>query len=335
MITKQDTVEIVMLCNEHGIVEEILFPETQVSEYFNVGESILYHVDAESMSRALSFLMQLNTHKFAFNHEANFIKYQQVKTFYFSGFMKDKQFIVIATTHSDSVSELSQELMKINNEQANVFRKLLKESLQEQDHVVQKDIAYFDEISQLNNELLNSQRELARKNQELYRLNAELERVATRDSLTGLYNRRLLVNKFIEEKRRASRLKYTLSLAIIDINHFKKVNDQLGHAAGDDLLVQLAGLIIRLTRESLDIPFRIGGDEFLILFSNCDQSVALTILQRLDIEFKKFTEIASLAYGVIEINKDCDEDLDRCIRVADELMYENKKKNKKIDELRD
>ncbi|HAS73233.1 MAG TPA: hypothetical protein DCS67_03720 [Clostridiales bacterium UBA8960] len=320
----EDIHEIVMVCDRFGIIEEISFPLVNVSDYFEVGQSFLNRVDSQSMSKALTFMLELNNNKVASNHEVNFAVNDIIKRIYFSGYSKDNQFVIIATTRADSFNHFHEELMKINSEQVNQFRLMLKSKLREQESQTKATMNYFDEISKLNNELLNSQRELAKKNQELNLLNGELERLATRDPLTGLYNRRLLFEKFFEEKRRAERLSYALALAVIDINHFKKVNDQLGHAAGDELLIRFSSLMLGMIRESLDFAFRIGGDEFLILFANCNAVQGEAILERLNMEFAKLSDIASLAYGVIEIDKDCDVDLDRCIMTADSLMFVNK-----------
>lgn len=317
--------EVVVRCDDIGVVESIELPQVDVSDFFEVGQSFMYHIEPESLSKALTFMMQLRGDLYVSNHEVNFMVDGRIKRVYLSGFMKDDQFMIIATSRVDDVHRLNEEIMKINSEQVNQFRIMLKEKMQEKVVHSTESLSYLDEISKLNNELLNSKRELAKKNQELNGLVAELERLATRDPLTGLYNRRLLAEKFAEEKRRAERLEYPLALAVIDINHFKKVNDQLGHAAGDDLLKAFASLVLRSIRESLDHAFRIGGDEFLILLSNCNVSMGEEILKRINEAFVELTDIASLAYGVIEVDKACEEPFDRCIMKADALMFENKK----------
>lgn len=320
---------VVMMCNTLGIIDEIAYPKNDVPLYFEVGENFLYHVEPECLTKALSFMQQLVSQKFASNIEVNFKIHDVIETIYLTGFYKDGAYMVIANTRIEGLNALNDELMKINSEQINTFRNILKETLINQENKVKNDTKnrtdYYDEISKLNNELLNTQRELAQKNQLLSKLNSELERLATRDVLTGLYNRRLLDEKLQDEMRRAIRLAYPLCMAVIDINHFKKVNDQLGHAVGDALLVELSKLILDLTRESLDTAFRIGGDEFLVLFANCDKKNAENILKRINESFISVTEIASLAYGVIELDEVCEEGLDRCIMKADALMFENKK----------
>ena len=320
---------VVMVCSPLGIIEEIAYPEHDVPQYFEIGENILFHVEPESLSKALSFMQLLNSQRFASNHEVNFKVAGRIKTIYLSGFFKDDKIMIIGNARVEAFNNLNEELMKINSEQINTFRLALKETMKSREiEIKDKDkntYNHYDEISKLNNELLNSQRELAQKNQQLNKLNSDLERMATRDPLTGLYNRRLLVEKYQDEKRRSVRLDYPLAMVVIDINHFKKVNDQFGHAEGDLLLIRLSNLLIKFTRESLDFAFRIGGDEFLLLLANCDKANAEGILKRINETFKTFSDIATLAYGVIEIDQSCDEDLDRCMNKADALMFENKK----------
>ncbi len=325
MTMKKDIYEIVVILDALGVVEEITFPKEDVSMYFGVGLSFSYHVHPDSFSKALSFMLELNNHKIASNHEINFMIDGKVKTLFLSGFAKDDHFTIITTLRKDDLSNLNEDLMKINNEQINNFRLMLKETLREQEKQQQIAFDHYDEISKLNNELVNSQRELAKKNQQLNNLNAELERIATRDPLTGLLNRRLMFEKFEDEKRRAKRLGYGISMVVIDINHFKKVNDQLGHREGDVLLKKFAEISMSMTRQSLDHVFRIGGDEFLMLLSDCEPESAGEIVKRIDAEFRKYTDIASLAYGVVDIDLDGCGDIDVCIMKADDMMFEHKK----------
>ena len=104
--------------------------------------------------------------------------------------------------------------------------------------------------------------------------NKELERMALYDSLTGLPNRILLndrLQKLIQDCRRKQR---SFALAVIDLNKFKAVNDNLGHDQGDDLLCQVANRISKLLRTS-DTVSRIGGDEFVLLLNDVDAESCL------------------------------------------------------------
>jgi diguanylate cyclase (GGDEF)-like protein len=96
------------------------------------------------------------------------------------------------------------------------------------------------------------------------RLQNKLKALATRDSLTGLYNRALLaesLNYAIEERKR---LNIPMTLAVFDVDHFKAINDQLGHDGGDRVLKDIATVLTNRSR-SVDKVFRLGGEEFLVL----------------------------------------------------------------------
>lgn len=110
-------------------------------------------------------------------------------------------------------------------------------------------------------------------------LQAELREQAIRDSLTGLYNRRYL-NEFMEhELARAARERYSVCFVMIDIDHFKKINDAFGHDAGDSILRKLAGQLQSQARV-VDIICRYGGEEFLAILPNVTADIAFQITQR-------------------------------------------------------
>lgn len=107
-----------------------------------------------------------------------------------------------------------------------------------------------------------------------------LEELALRDSLTGVLNRRAFERFGGQEFDRARRYQFPLSLAFFDLDHFKQVNDRLGHAAGDRMLQVFASYLQTATRQS-DMVARLGGDEFAVLMSHTDGAGALILTQRL------------------------------------------------------
>jgi diguanylate cyclase (GGDEF)-like protein/PAS domain S-box-containing protein len=110
-------------------------------------------------------------------------------------------------------------------------------------------------------------------------LQAELREQAIRDPLTGLYNRRYL-NEFMEhELARAARERYSVCFVMIDIDHFKKINDDFGHDAGDSILRKLANQLQSQARV-VDIICRYGGEEFLAILPNVTAEIAYQITQR-------------------------------------------------------
>jgi diguanylate cyclase (GGDEF)-like protein len=96
---------------------------------------------------------------------------------------------------------------------------------------------------------------------------AELIRLAERDELTGLLNRRAIVRKAVEYLSRARESKGTLIIGLIDLDHFKSINDRFGHAVGDQLLQRFAA-VLRTSLQANEVFGRYGGEEFLVLFTD-------------------------------------------------------------------
>ncbi len=115
---------------------------------------------------------------------------------------------------------------------------------------------------------------------EVARLYEQLLELATTDALTGLPNRRAILDRFEMEVSRACRDGETLSVAIVDLDGLKSINDTLGHRAGDAVLVHVAEVLKRQIRVH-DIPGRLAGDEFLLLLPNTGRDVAEATLRRL------------------------------------------------------
>ena len=109
---------------------------------------------------------------------------------------------------------------------------------------------------------------------------AELIRLAERDELTGLLNRRAIVRKAVELLTRAREAKGSLIIGLIDLDHFKTINDRFGHAVGDQLLQRFAAAM-RTTLHTREIFGRYGGEEFLVLFPDCTMDQARASAERL------------------------------------------------------
>lgn len=108
----------------------------------------------------------------------------------------------------------------------------------------------------------------------------ELRALMLRDSLTGLYNHTSIRERLGQEVARAVRNNQPLAMTMIDIDHFKKVNDTYGHATGDRVLKALAHMLTRRLRQS-DIIGRYGGEEFVVILSNIDEEAAFNTLNEL------------------------------------------------------
>ena len=110
---------------------------------------------------------------------------------------------------------------------------------------------------------------------------ARLYELASTDELTGLHVRRLILQRLKQEVRRWQRYGHTLSVAMLDLDHFKRVNDTHGHAVGDDVLRDTGRLLRDNVRQDLDVPGRFGGEEFLILFLDTPEERAAIACERL------------------------------------------------------
>lgn len=117
--------------------------------------------------------------------------------------------------------------------------------------------------------------------QELEAVNQELQEKNTLDELSGLYNRRYYDQKIVAEFRRSRRNLTPLSLILVDIDHFKNVNDTYGHLTGDKCIVDVASLLKSLLRRSSDIGCRYGGEEFCLILPETDAQGALALAQEI------------------------------------------------------
>ncbi|MDR3212107.1 MAG: GGDEF domain-containing protein [Planctomycetota bacterium] len=118
----------------------------------------------------------------------------------------------------------------------------------------------------------------------------KLKRMAVTDSLTGLYNRRQMIIDLERAISQASRGRVPLSISMLDLDHFKTVNDTRGHSCGDMILREFAGLLHEQIRKNVDIPARYGGEEFVIImpFTQLKQAVTMNERIRSTLERRKF-----------------------------------------------
>lgn len=136
------------------------------------------------------------------------------------------------------------------------------------------------ELRHANASLVSALSELEATKRELEALNATLERQATTDALTGLKNRMVFQNSLVEMVAVAQRQQGQLSVLVIDIDHFKRINDTHGHQQGDRVLQSIAAALAAHTREQ-DVAARYGGEEFAILLPNTSLTEAVTVAEKL------------------------------------------------------
>jgi diguanylate cyclase (GGDEF)-like protein len=156
-----------------------------------------------------------------------------------------------------------------------------------------------------------------------------LERDATTDSLTGLANRRSFRHTLANEVDRAERYGHRLSLLLLDIDHFKTVNDSFGHAAGDQALRRVGKVILAQIRR-IDFPARCGGEEFAVIMPHTEKGFASGVAERLRHAFEVARLLehdrerrVTVSIGVASFPEDAS-DMDTLIEAADNALYRAK-----------
>ncbi len=145
----------------------------------------------------------------------------------------------------------------------------------------QDEVGYLTEVfNGMVARLRRSRQELDDANAALREHNIELERLSMTDGLTGLYNRRYVMNEFDKEIQRAERHERKLAVLMIDVDRFKLYNDTHGHLAGDEVLRGIGTVIEDATRDP-DVPARYGGEEFIVLLPDCDLAGAIDAAERI------------------------------------------------------
>jgi diguanylate cyclase len=164
----------------------------------------------------------------------------------------------------------------------------------------------------------------------IHQLETEMRALATIDDLTGLLNRGELVTRAAQLHRLALREAQPLLILMVDIDHFKKINDQYGHAAGDIVLQQF-GDILKKSARATDLVGRVGGEEFLFCLygANLDEVIQLTerihgSLRQKVFSFDEHTFSVTASIGVAHMGAQQVTALDTLWQRADKAMYEAK-----------
>ena len=162
----------------------------------------------------------------------------------------------------------------------------------------------------------------------------DLEHETLTDPLTGVYNRRFMEQRLAEEISKARRYCFQLSILLFDLDHFKRVNDEHGHQAGDRMLVEICSLVNEQLRDS-DLLSRYGGEEFLVIAPNTGPAEAALLAERLracietDVFLKDHEELTvqglpiTISIGIANFDDNSD-NADTLIGNADRNLYRAK-----------
>lgn len=158
--------------------------------------------------------------------------------------------------------------------------------------ILKSKVKVFIELHKQKEQLKKQAEMLQEKLNELLRLreqNSRLEHLSTIDVLTGILNRRSFEENIQTEWKRAIRARTTISLIMIDIDHFKEFNDYYGHQAGDRCLEKVAKAIVASTQRPADLVARYGGEEFVVVLPESDRKGAILVAERIRNEVESLT----------------------------------------------
>jgi diguanylate cyclase (GGDEF)-like protein len=170
---------------------------------------------------------------------------------------------------------------------------------------------------------LADQAAIAIENAQLYK---EMEKLAITDSLTGLYNRRFFFAFAENEIERTKRYNKNLSIIMVDVDHFKDVNDRFGHQIGDQVLKEISDICLSILRK-VDVMCRYGGEEFVVLLPETEESDAAHAAERMctaistsRLKTEKGNVSVTVSIGVTELDKSHGS-LEKLLATADKALY--------------
>lgn len=186
---------------------------------------------------------------------------------------------------------------------------------------VEQDLAY-KQLTQIN-------AEIKQKQSVLMAMNEALVTVTNTDKLTGIANRKYFHEKLDEHMKLFSQQKTPLSLLIIDIDYFKKVNDTFGHLMGDQVLIGLSSILSEQARAE-DVVCRYGGEEFMVILPNTNAEMATEIATQYNqmVHEEKWPDIGKLSISLGVATLASNENEEDFIKHADEALYSSKHKGR-------
>ena len=173
----------------------------------------------------------------------------------------------------------------------------------------------------LENERSRLARMVAERTHELENANRKLETMAHLDGLTGIPNRRRLDEYLETVWNRGAERGRSLSVLVIDVDHFKEFNDRHGHLAGDQLLQRLAQILSRCLRRTEDLVARYGGEEFLAVLPGADRHAAMELAEQMRSEVEDSSVGATISIGLACLQPTPGHEFRELIQLADEALY--------------
>jgi diguanylate cyclase (GGDEF)-like protein len=188
----------------------------------------------------------------------------------------------------------------------------------------------------MGNEFSNLRQSLGDRHRELKGAVSRIEELAITDELTGLYNRRYLMQMLAQQRALANRSRYGFVVCYLDLDHFKKVNDKYGHPFGDKVLKAFANLMSNCLRE-VDLGARLGGEEFVLVLADTNLDAAQGVCLRMaekwrDMHFSEAPDLElTLSAGITAFKSP--ETIEHVLERADRLLYDAKHKGRNCIEV--
>jgi diguanylate cyclase (GGDEF)-like protein len=187
---------------------------------------------------------------------------------------------------------------------------------------------YVEELRALHEKVEKTNEDFVKRNLELQDIQEQLKMLAAHDVLTGLYNRRYILERIEEKLPEIRRHQLDCCFVVMDIDYFKDVNDNYGHVAGDDVLKAVSQILVNGIRQG-DIVARYGGEEFLIFLPMTELESAQVLVERLRFALEKHVHLienekvtVTASFGIAQ--HDVNDSADRTIARADKALYQAK-----------
>ena len=213
------------------------------------------------------------------------------------------------------------------------FNDLLKRIVESRNSLAELNKTLEQKVAARTEELSEKKRTLEKLNSELEQKLNLIEILVITDELTQLYNRRYFNNIFPKELQRAARENMAISFLIFDIDHFKQYNDCYGHQKGDDVLKKIGAVLKKQCLRGSDIPLRLGGEEFGVIFSGLPveeaflfadkirQAIADTQIEHV---FNSAANCVTASFGLVTTLAHPHLNMDELYKQADDALYQAK-----------
>lgn len=201
--------------------------------------------------------------------------------------------------------------------------------------------AMLDAVNAQDNYARMLEKKVEERTRDLQEALTDLEQLSEVDALTQLKNRRYFHERLAQEIEKSKRLNLTFSLLMMDIDHFKSINDSYGHIVGDECICKVARLLQRYLRRSDDLVCRYGGEEFVALLPNCGEEQALALGEELRARIAQYPLacgnehiMVTLSVGVHVVTPDSlplvleEQSQDDLVNGADRALYEAKNRGR-------